>query len=81
MWNLRVPDSKPEALEVRLLMTAQDASTAFDLRCDIREAMTGFIAREMPEAIARRRIAAFRSAGMSDHQGSAFPDGTISDRI
>jgi hypothetical protein len=36
-------------------VTAKDASTAFDLRCDVREAMLDFIRREMPEAIVRRR--------------------------
>lgn len=55
-WNLQVTDVGPDALEVRLLMTARDASTAFDLRCDVREAMAAFIASEMPEAIVRRRF-------------------------
>lgn len=55
-WNLQVTDAKPESLEVRVLMTAADASTAFDLRCDVREAMMAFIADRMPEAIPRRRI-------------------------
>lgn len=40
---------------VRALMTARDASTAFDLRCDVREAMLAFIRREMSEAILRQR--------------------------
>jgi small-conductance mechanosensitive channel len=55
-WNLMVTDAKAEALELRLLMTARDASTAFDLRCDVREKMTTYIAREMPQAISRKRI-------------------------
>ncbi|CAN5502725.1 mechanosensitive ion channel [soil metagenome] len=53
--NLKVTDTKPGAIEVRALMTARDASTAFDLRCDIREAMLAFIRDEMPEAIVRWR--------------------------
>lgn len=57
-WNLMVTDAKPDTLEVRLLMTARDASTAFDLRCEVREKMTTFIAREMPQAISRKRILA-----------------------
>jgi len=40
---------------VRGLMPAKDASTAFDLRCDVREAMLRFLYEEMPEAILRRR--------------------------
>lgn len=53
--NLQVTDAKPEAMEVRALMTAKDASTAFDLRCEIREAMLAFIRADMPEAIVRYR--------------------------
>ncbi len=54
---LQVTDAKPEAIEVRVLATAKDAPTAFDLRCDIREAMLAFIRDEMPEALPRHRLA------------------------
>lgn len=53
--NLQVTDTKPEAIEVRGLMTAKDASTAFDLRCDIREGLLAYIRAEMPEALVRTR--------------------------
>ncbi|MDZ7894967.1 MAG: mechanosensitive ion channel family protein [Sphingobium sp.] len=53
--NMQVTDSKAEAIEVRALMTAKDASTAFDLRCDVREAVLQFLREEMPEAIVRQR--------------------------
>lgn len=54
-WNLQVTDSKEETIEVRVLVTARDASQAFDLRCDVREALLTFLAAEMPEALPRRR--------------------------
>lgn len=54
-WNLQVTDAKAETIELRILVTARDASLAFDLRCDIREGLIAFIAREMPEALPRRR--------------------------
>jgi small-conductance mechanosensitive channel len=53
--NLQVTDTRPEAIEVRGLMTAKDASTAFDLRCDIREGLLAYIRSEMPEALVRTR--------------------------
>ncbi len=61
LWDGRVQaaqvtDTSPEAIEVRLLMSAKDAPTTFDLRCQIRETMMAFIRDEMPEAIARRRL-------------------------
>jgi len=61
LWDERVQvvqvtDTAPDYIEVRLLMSAKDAGSAFDLRCQIREAMMAFIRDEMPEAIARRRV-------------------------
>ncbi|UZK69960.1 mechanosensitive ion channel family protein [Sphingomonas sp. S1-29] len=53
--GLQVTDSKPDAIEVRILATAKDAGTTFDLRCDIREALLAFIRDEMPEALPRTR--------------------------
>ena len=54
-YNLQVTDTRPGVIEVRALMTAADASRAFDLRCAVREAVLAFIRREMPEAILRHR--------------------------
>ena len=55
-FNMQVTDTKPGgAIEVRALMTAKDASLAFDLRCDVREAMLEYIRSEMPEALLRYR--------------------------
>ncbi|MFW2831588.1 mechanosensitive ion channel family protein [Sphingomonas sp. ID0503] len=61
-WNVQVTDSKPETIEVRGLMTAKDAGTAFDLRCDIREGVFAFIREEMPEALPRRRQEIFNAS-------------------
>lgn len=54
---LQVTDTKADAIEIRVLATAKDAPTTFDLRCDIREALLAFIRDEMPEALPRRRLA------------------------
>jgi hypothetical protein len=37
-------------------MTAKDAAIAFDLRCDVREALLRYIRDEMPEAMPRGRL-------------------------
>jgi len=55
-WNCQVTDVKTDAIEVRGLMTAKDASTAFDLRCEVREAVLAFVRAEMPDAMPRRRV-------------------------
>ncbi|WP_126172131.1 mechanosensitive ion channel family protein [Altericroceibacterium xinjiangense] len=54
--NLRVTETRLDAIEVRLLMSARDASSAFDLRCAIREGMLAWIRDNQPEAIARKRL-------------------------
>ncbi|MFS0737702.1 mechanosensitive ion channel domain-containing protein [Sphingomonas sp. 1P06PA] len=54
-YNLQVTDMKSNLIEVRALVTAKDASAAFDLRCEVREAMLEFIARDMPLALPRSR--------------------------
>jgi small-conductance mechanosensitive channel len=55
-WNLQVTDVKPDGtIELRGLMTAKDAAVAFDLRCDVREAMLAHIRAEHPAALVRHR--------------------------
>jgi len=53
---VQVTETTADSIEVRLLMSARDAPTAFDLRCAIREAMLAWIRENQPEAIVRRRI-------------------------
>jgi small-conductance mechanosensitive channel len=53
---VQVTDTRPEAIEVRLLMSARDASQAFTLRCDLREGMLAWIRENQPEAVVRHRL-------------------------
>ncbi|OCC24467.1 hypothetical protein MB02_06700 [Croceicoccus estronivorus] len=55
---LQVTDATATSIEVRLLMSAKDASQAFDLRCDIREAMLAWVRENQPGAIVRQRFEA-----------------------
>jgi small-conductance mechanosensitive channel len=52
---LQVTDHSAEAMEVRLLLSAKDGPTLFDLRCEIRESMIDWIRRNQPDALVRRR--------------------------
>jgi small-conductance mechanosensitive channel len=54
---LHVTDAGERAMQLRLLVSARDSGSAFDLRCAIREAMIGFVAREYPESLPRLRAA------------------------
>ena len=53
---VQVTETSADSIEVRLLMSAKDAGTVFDLRCAIREGMLAWIRENQPEAIVRRRI-------------------------
>ena len=55
---LQVTDCGERTIEVRALVSAADASQAFDLRCAVREALLGFLRREHPQALPRLRVEA-----------------------
>jgi small-conductance mechanosensitive channel len=52
---LQVTDSTEHTLEVRALASAADASLGWDLRCEVRERLVGFIQREYPDSLPRLR--------------------------
>jgi small-conductance mechanosensitive channel len=58
LWNgkgqaLQVVDATPTTLVVRALMTADNASDAFELRCLVREELAAYLRDEQPEALPR----------------------------
>lgn len=52
---LQVTEHRPEALELRGLLSARNAGIAFDLRCEVREAVMDYLRRDMPDALVRVR--------------------------
>ncbi len=52
---LQVTDAKERTLEVRALASAVDASTAWDLRCEVREKLVDFLQRHHPESLPKLR--------------------------
>ncbi|WP_092933822.1 mechanosensitive ion channel family protein [Rhizobium sp. 9140] len=53
--NIAVTDLKPETVEIRILCSASNAARAFDLRCEMREKIIGFIAQTYPTALPHLR--------------------------
>jgi len=53
---VQVTDTQTHTVELRLLMGARSAPQAFDLRCDIREAMIRFMREAYPESLPRTRV-------------------------
>ena len=52
---IQVVETNERAMQIRALMSAQDASLTWDLRCRVREALIDFIRRECPESFPRVR--------------------------
>lgn len=52
---VQVTDHRADAMELRGLLSARNAGVAFDLRCEVREAMVDFLRTEMPDALVRGR--------------------------
>ncbi|QJQ94558.1 MULTISPECIES: mechanosensitive ion channel family protein [Halomonadaceae] len=52
---LQVTEVKEWTVEVRALVSARNAGTAFDLRCEVREKMLAFLRDHCPEALPRHR--------------------------
>ncbi|PZU57516.1 MAG: hypothetical protein DI547_12505 [Sphingobium sp.] len=68
---VQVTEHRPEALELRGLLSARNAGVAFDLRCEVREAMITFLQQEMPDALPRVRLLPQHGAPTSRVAGAA----------
>ena len=60
LWNgkvvsLQVSDCRGTTIELRALVSADNAPAVWDLRCEVREKLIDFLQREHPEALPRRR--------------------------
>lgn len=52
---LQVTEAKERSVEVRVLVSAADASLAWDLRCEVRERLLTFLQRNYPGSLPRIR--------------------------
>jgi len=62
---LQVTDTTDKTMTIRLLMTAQNSPTAWDLRCYVREKMIEFIQQNYPQSLPHVR-ATFTDAGFRE---------------
>jgi small-conductance mechanosensitive channel len=54
-WNLQVVEAGEHTMRLRVLLSAADASTAWNLRCEIREKLIAYLQAQHPEALPRIR--------------------------
>ena len=62
---IQVTEGGERAMQLRCLVSAASAGQAWDLRCEVREALIDFIQREYPQCLPRLR---------ADVEGGANPD-------
>jgi small-conductance mechanosensitive channel len=55
VWGLQVTNATEHTVELRALMSAPDASQAWDLRCHVREGLIEFVQRTYPDSLPRVR--------------------------
>ncbi len=60
LWNgkvgqVQVTNTSAQAMELRLLLSADDASLSWDLRCEVREKMIAFVQLHFPESLPKIR--------------------------
>lgn len=54
-WNLQVVEAGERTIRLRVLASAGDSSSAWNLRCEIREKLIGFLQDRFPAALPRLR--------------------------
>jgi len=55
-WVVQVIDADEHGMTVRVLMTAVDAPTAWDLRCEVRERLLAWLVANDPKALPTHRL-------------------------
>ena len=56
VFAVQVTDLKERSMEIRVLMSAANAGSMFDLRCLVREALITWLARQHPNALPQERL-------------------------
>jgi len=55
VWALQVTDAKQRTIELRAIVSAANASAAWNLRCEVRERLIIFIQKNYPESLPKFR--------------------------
>lgn len=73
--NLQVVEATADAIQIRMLATASDASRVWDLRCELREKMIAYLQETHPDWLPHRRL---YLADQAEPGGLGGPTGPLS---
>ena len=77
---LQVTDAVGSVVRIRVLVSGVDGPTVFDLRCEVREALVGYLQRRHPDALPRIRVEGF-APGIPEQVGPTGPTGLADDTL
>ena len=77
---LQVTDAVNSLIHIRILLTAIDAPTLFDLRCFVREELVGWLRESMPQALPRARWMRVQPDQLEEEQRRRTPTLQTDDR-
>ena len=60
IWGVQVTDATEHTMQIRAIMSAPDSSSAWNLRCEVREKLIEFIRTKHPEALPHFRAEFYR---------------------
>jgi hypothetical protein len=66
--GLQVTDAKERCIEIRGLVSAADSSRAWDLRCEVREKVLGWLSAHFPNTLPRARVEIASDAAGGERQ-------------
>jgi small-conductance mechanosensitive channel len=73
-WVVQVTGITTQGVELRMLMSASDAPSAWDLQCEVREKLLSFLNVRYPEALPRTRVEAVTAPlGVPPGWADAYP--------
>src|SRR6516162_6754458 len=73
VWGLQVTNTTDRTMELRALMSAPDSSTAWNLRCHVREKLILFLQERFPQSLpkVRTELSQAHAAGEPSHDQAA----------
>ena len=78
--NVQVTNTRPDSIEVRVLLRAQSAGSTSDLCAEMRERLIGFLQREHPDALPRQRTQSIDGAAAGASRPPAASPHAVADR-
>jgi small-conductance mechanosensitive channel len=74
-WGLQPTNSTDRAVELRALMSASDASSAWNLRCEVRDKLIEFIQKNYPDGLPKVRAEFQEAANIKALPGDSTSSG------